>query len=233
MGLDSVELIMEFEKVFGIEIPDAHAEKLTTVGSVYDYIYNRVQSDQTNRCTTQIVFYRLRKYCIRRFNISKTEFTTQMDLNSIFPIENRRDEYKSFSNSMELDTPGLTLSNRLNLLLDTIGMVSIGGGLVAAFILKAFLNISSWIFLVPVIGVLITIVLSTLLKPYRLNISPAIAGNFTNKLVTLNYTSLTNKNKFNKQEIIAVINQVIVDKIGVDIEEITPEKSFTDDLGVD
>ena len=31
-SLDTVELIMEFEKEFGINIPDDQAEKITTVG---------------------------------------------------------------------------------------------------------------------------------------------------------------------------------------------------------
>lgn len=31
-SLDTVELIMEFEKEFGISIPDDQAEKITTVG---------------------------------------------------------------------------------------------------------------------------------------------------------------------------------------------------------
>lgn len=53
------------------------------------------------------------------------------------------------------------------------------------------------------------------------------------KLISLNYAQLTENNHLSKQEIISVINQVIVDKIGVDMEELTPEKSFTDDLGVD
>ena len=37
-SLDSVELIMEFEEEFGIEIPDEDAENITTVGSAVDYI---------------------------------------------------------------------------------------------------------------------------------------------------------------------------------------------------
>ena len=32
-SLDTVELIMEFEKEFGISIPDDQAEKITTVGN--------------------------------------------------------------------------------------------------------------------------------------------------------------------------------------------------------
>ena len=37
-SLDTVELIMEFEKEFGISIPDDLAEKITTVGDAIAYI---------------------------------------------------------------------------------------------------------------------------------------------------------------------------------------------------
>ena len=37
-SLDTVELIMEFEEEFGIEIPDDDAENITTVGSAIKYI---------------------------------------------------------------------------------------------------------------------------------------------------------------------------------------------------
>ena len=37
-SLDTVELIMEFEKEFGITIPDEDAEKITTVGDAITYI---------------------------------------------------------------------------------------------------------------------------------------------------------------------------------------------------
>lgn len=37
-SLDTVELIMEFEEEFGIEIPDEDAEKITTVGAAVEYI---------------------------------------------------------------------------------------------------------------------------------------------------------------------------------------------------
>ena len=36
--LDTVELIMEFEKEFGVNIPDDQAEKIGTVGDAISYI---------------------------------------------------------------------------------------------------------------------------------------------------------------------------------------------------
>jgi acyl carrier protein len=37
-SLDTVELIMEFEKAFGMTIPDEAAEKISTVGDAVAYI---------------------------------------------------------------------------------------------------------------------------------------------------------------------------------------------------
>ena len=37
-SLDTVELIMEFEKAFDIQIPDEDAEKIATVGDAISYI---------------------------------------------------------------------------------------------------------------------------------------------------------------------------------------------------
>ncbi len=42
-SLDTVELIMEFEKEFNIAIPDDQAEKIGTVGQAIEYIQNHVK----------------------------------------------------------------------------------------------------------------------------------------------------------------------------------------------
>ena len=41
-SLDIVELVMAIEEEFDIEIPDADAEKVATVGDVVDYIKDHV-----------------------------------------------------------------------------------------------------------------------------------------------------------------------------------------------
>lgn len=42
-SLDTVELIMEFEKEFNIAIPDEQAEKIGTVGDAISYIVNNAK----------------------------------------------------------------------------------------------------------------------------------------------------------------------------------------------
>ena len=41
-SLDTVELIMQFEEDFGIEIPDEDAEKILTVQDAYSYISKNI-----------------------------------------------------------------------------------------------------------------------------------------------------------------------------------------------
>tara|TARA_Y100001968_G_scaffold7966_1_gene6736 strand:- start:428 stop:664 length:237 start_codon:yes stop_codon:yes gene_type:complete len=41
-SLDTVELIMQFEEEFNLEIPDEDAETITTVGKALDYISSKL-----------------------------------------------------------------------------------------------------------------------------------------------------------------------------------------------
>jgi len=43
-SLDTVELIMELEKAFGISIPDEEAEKITTVGDAINFVKTKVSN---------------------------------------------------------------------------------------------------------------------------------------------------------------------------------------------
>ncbi|MEL6276056.1 MAG: acyl carrier protein [Bacteroidota bacterium] len=45
-SLDTVELIMEFEKEFDINIPDDQAENIGTVGAAIDYLTEKVAAEK-------------------------------------------------------------------------------------------------------------------------------------------------------------------------------------------
>lgn len=42
-SLDTVELVMEFEKSFNLQIPDEDAEKISTVGDAISYLSSKVK----------------------------------------------------------------------------------------------------------------------------------------------------------------------------------------------
>ena len=56
---------------------------------------------------------------------------------------------------------------------------------------------------------------------------------YTNRVLTMNYAVLAKDIGTNRREVEPVINQIISDKMGLELEEIATEKKFGDDLGVD
>ncbi len=45
-SLDTVELVMDFEEEFDLEIPDEEAEKLTTVGTAIKYLQEKLEGGE-------------------------------------------------------------------------------------------------------------------------------------------------------------------------------------------
>ncbi len=45
-SLDTVELVMDFEEEFDLEIPDEEAEKLTTVGTAIKYLEEKLKNKE-------------------------------------------------------------------------------------------------------------------------------------------------------------------------------------------
>lgn len=45
-SLDTVELVMDLEEEFDLEIPDEEAEKLTTVGSAIKYLEEKLKNKE-------------------------------------------------------------------------------------------------------------------------------------------------------------------------------------------
>jgi acyl carrier protein len=233
MGLDTVELIMEIEKRFDIKIPDQEAEKITTVGDMYYCVWAKLGGKYTDKCKSQILFYKLRKASENILNIPKQQFLLDSVPEDLFPKDNRREVYKQFGNSINLCLPDLELTRPWSIGLNAFGLIAILGTLMYAIIAVNFCDATKWLFLMPIIGVFGTILFSKILEPNRIMITQKTVRAFVENTLALNYGKLANEYGNNRKELEMVINQIIVDKIGVEFKELSPEKSFTDDLGVD
>ena len=74
MGLDTVELVMAFEDAFEIDIPDAVAETMVSVGDVVDYVVaERLRRGET--ADPLDVFLRVRKITVDRLGADPDRIT--------------------------------------------------------------------------------------------------------------------------------------------------------------
>ncbi len=72
MGLDTVELVLAVEEEFGIEIPNAAAERVSSVGGMQDYIVQTLQSRGIS-VDEQDVWKRLRALIVFQLGVRPDE----------------------------------------------------------------------------------------------------------------------------------------------------------------
>lgn len=233
MGLDTVELLMEVEKTFGINIADKEAEQIRTVGDFYEVVWRHIGAKQSDQCKSQYLFYKLRKTLHNSFAIPLHQIKPAAVPETFFPKEHRRRIYKDFSYSLNLELPSLVLTKPWLQLLNGFGWISIAGTLAAAIILYYFKDSSGWIFLLPFAGAFFTKQLSKLLEPKRTVIVQSSFRDFINEMLELNFSKLNADAGANRKEMEAVMNKIIIDKAGVDPLEVHAGASITDDLGLD
>ncbi len=107
MGLDSVELVMAIEEEFGIEIPDAEAEKITTVGEMYDFLRKTLRSTPPVHCITQRMFYKVRKAIIENYGVPKRSITLDSTLKDLVPQHELKDAWPYLDLFAQLEFPKL------------------------------------------------------------------------------------------------------------------------------
>ncbi|MGH1384920.1 phosphopantetheine-binding protein [Kordia sp.] len=106
MSLDSVELIVSIEKTFGIQIPDAECEMLTTVQQIVDCVYEKIKIQPNQKCLSQIVFYRIRK-ALMQFGNDKNEVTLNTKVSDLLSETNIASEWKQLETKLQLKIPDL------------------------------------------------------------------------------------------------------------------------------
>jgi hypothetical protein len=123
MGLDSVELIMEVETAFDIRISDPEAEKIITVGDLYETVWKYIRQEPDGRCTSQMLFYMIRRKMVESLELARNNITLDASPDLLFESAWKRLTYKKLSEEMQLVFPALVLKRPW----DVIGLLMIWG----------------------------------------------------------------------------------------------------------
>lgn len=106
MGLDSVELIMSVEDKFGIRIEDSEAEKIYTVQEFADIVFSKISFNPTNKCMSQIVFFKIRKALSTLISDEK-KITPNMKILEFFNLLELKEKWYQFEMLLALRLPRL------------------------------------------------------------------------------------------------------------------------------
>ena len=106
MGLDSVELVMSIEDKFGIRIEDFEAEKIYTVQDFADIVFSRIAKNPTDKCLSQIVFYKIRK-ALRNLTSTEKEIKPDMKILELFSQSELKEKWSQLRTKVGLELPDL------------------------------------------------------------------------------------------------------------------------------
>jgi len=95
MGLDSVEFVLALEDSFGIEIPNASAELMSTPRDVINYLVGALPRADTGPCLSQHAFYKLRTALRSQSGIARAAITPDSELDAFVPRQGRSAAWES------------------------------------------------------------------------------------------------------------------------------------------
>jgi acyl carrier protein len=235
MGLDSAELVMEIEEAFDIRIPDEVAEKMVTVGDVYRYVLEHTPGDTNRRpsvCLTAVTFYKLRRLFMADLGIDRRRLRTDTSIESLLPPLDRRETWSRLAKALELKLPELTLPPRVERLIQVVpALVAV---LLLIAMLGAFPPMVSFM-AVGVLFVLLVFAVANIAQPWATRPSPAFAtlGGLARVVMADNLGTIRAQHAGpNPADTWEVLQAVIVQQLGVDPKDVTPEASFVYDLGL-
>jgi acyl carrier protein len=195
MGLDSVELVMEVEKYFGIQIPDPEAEKILTIQNMVDCVARHLSVSNNSPELRDTVVNKIQSILIK-FNLTDRPLRLTDPFFLTLSPKNKS-TWQLFINEMGIDIPKPETTEKSN---------------------NNFFDK----------------IKSTFSMNYFYDWKEITLEQFASAICAKNCSILINSSAIkNTYEIFVAVASITVDKIGVDYYEITPEKSFTNDLGVD
>ncbi len=227
MGLDGVELVMEFEDEFGVTIEDEVAGSLQTIGDVARYVTWQMRSKWPRvSCPTAKSFYEIRRLLLEKLPVRRRDIRPSTRLNDLIPWRLRRCFLRSLKRKSlwvpELQRPRV---------MGWIGIVLTLAAGVSAGVLS---GLSGGIVLGIIVGFItlyaIGIAISWITIPFAVCFPAGYGtvGDFVRR-TTPNYTA--------QDEIDASVfdrvRRIVSEQIGVAIEKLAAQTSFAKDLHID
>ena len=227
MGLDGVELVMEFEDEFDVTIEDEVAASLQTIGDVARYVTWQMRSKWPRvSCPTTKSFYEVRKLLCEKLAVKRRDIRPSTKLNGLIPRRLRRRIFKALS-KRSLWVPELQLPLVMNwmglvlVLASGIG-VGVSSGLAGGIILGIIAGFIT-LYLMLAAFYWITLPLAVSFPSGYETIGDLV------RRVTPNYDA---KDEIDVR-VLDRVRRIVSEQMGVPIEKLAPQTSFTKDLHID
>ncbi len=109
--LSLVELAMEIEETFGVTVRDDDAERLRTVGELYDHVWKQLSRRMAAVCMTRHCFYRLREEFERNLSALGARIMPSTPIDRLLPATGRRRAWRQLARVLPFALPAFRASD--------------------------------------------------------------------------------------------------------------------------
>jgi hypothetical protein len=236
MGLDTVELVMEVEKSFGITIRDEDAEKILTIGDLYHYVLAKLDGPvlTTPGCLSAAVFYRLRRRLIGLFRIERRRIRPASSLGDLIPATKRRLEWQRLGESLGWSLPELIRPRWvgfafLGLFMLWASAALVAWGRLAGFALDALLAV---VFGLLVGAIVLGIAVYQVTRPFATVIPAQDVRSLIPMILGRNFGTFRTNNPrgWTSNDVWEALIAIVADQAGVVPDQLNESTSFVKDL---
>ena len=212
---DIFDVVIKLEKSFGLKFEKDAFYNVKTFGDLCDIFINNLEGDNSDDCSTQQAFYKVRSAIATTQLIDKQSISLETKLQDIFPRYNRRQKIKKLQDELDITLNILEIKSWLGWTIFIVILASL-----ITFFLK-------WQFALT--GLLLFIAIGwTANKFFAKEFKLATVRQLTEKLARENYVDIRQiKGKINRQEILNVITDTFSKDLDIDKALLTRNDKFS------
>ena len=210
---DISDVLVKVEKSFGFKFGETELKDTKTFGELCDIITSKVQGDNSNDCTTQQAFYKLRNAIAGTLLIDKTYITPDTDLQKLFPKNIRIQSFKVIDGRLGFKTKVLRPKHSITGILAILFIAS----LVGLFIFWQ----------AGLVGLTLSIIAMTIANKFGSEIDLVKVGQLADKISREQYLkSRRNTGTVNKKEIEQKVKDLFQHDLFLEKTALTRQATF-------
>lgn len=211
---DLEDLFLKVETSFNVKFTERELAYINSFGELCDYIGGKIQLENSDDCTSQQAFYKLREAVSNLLYLEKKAISPELKLSELFPRKNRRVKIKELGKQLDLTLnllhPPYWLSRTLAIILffSFVGL---------------FFN---W--QLCLLGIVLSIFGFWISAKLGNEFDLETLGQIAEKMMRDSYLkSRRNPKTFNKNEIERVLTELFINDLNLDKSKLTRDTAFT------
>ena len=210
---DISDVLVKVQKSFGFKFGDTELKDVKTFGELCYIITSKVTADNSNDCTTQQAFYKLRNAIADTLLIDKKNITPDTDLQKLLPKNVRRKSIKAIDRYLGFKTKVLRAKYSITGAFAIILFVSLIG---------LFVFWQAGLF-----GLTVSIVGATIANSFGNELDLLTVGQFAENLSRENYLkSRRLSTTANNNEIAQKVKELFIADLGLEALQLTRQASL-------